>query len=51
MHSTPGVSRETGLEETALKAAVLPYWKRRVFQLFLGTKILFHAYLRTFCTG
>ena len=39
------MSRETGLEETALKAAALPYWKRRVFLLFLDTKLLFHTEL------
>lgn len=50
MHSACGVRRETGLEKTALKAAVLPYGKRRVFQLFLDAKLLFHTYWRTFCT-
>jgi len=32
------------LEETALKA-VIPYRKRRIFQLVLGTKLLFHTEL------
>lgn len=47
MQSTWG---EQGLEEMALKAAVLPYWKSSVFQLFLDTKLLFHTYLMTFGT-